>query len=470
MADPGSKRFKKDALIYIESDEDSAEVFIIESGEVGLQGTPGMPMFRQSLGPGDIFGFTSCLCRRPRMETAMARTDCMCVVLERERFLERVQSNPELASRIISYFAQELRAYDDLMTAPSSETDSGNDEKRLFELASHLGKRGRAAHALHAFQVYLGRFPHGMNAKEAESQAAHLRARLGDAKGPQERGVFRTFADGQMIFCEFEPGNELYVIKSGKVEILKIAPPEEILLSILREGDIFGELSIVSSSPRNATALSSGESILLPVSRASLPMLFQKSPAVVARILAALSQRLWFTFIRLRAKAYANPLTRTYVLLENKLLEERISLKGTKPVTLSLGIGEILGMSGVTADQVDPVKNHLANDQNLSFQFRQVTIESPSALEAKARFLRTRDHLGTPDLKTERPAPPSRAAAPAAPKTAPSKAAAPKAAAQPKTAPSKAAAPKAAAARRPAPRIGLDHSELRVPPDKLPES
>jgi CRP-like cAMP-binding protein len=459
MSEPGAKRYNREALIYIESDEESGQVFIIESGEVSLQGTPGMPMFRQSLGPGDIFGFTSCLCRRPRMETSVARTDCVCVVLERDRFLERVQGNPELASRIISYFAQELRAYDDLMTTPAKETDAGNDEKRLFELASHLARRGRVAHAAHAFQVCLDRFPAGAHTKEAESQKAHLAARAGGLKPPASRGMFKVFADGEMIFCEFESGNELYVVKSGKVEILKIAPPEEILLSILREGDIFGELSIVSASPRNATAIASGETILLPVSRASLPTLFQKSPAVVARILAALSQRLWFTFIRLRAKAYENPLTRTYVLLENKLLEERISLKGTKPVTLSLGIGEILSMSGVTADQVDAVKNHLANDQNLSFQFRQVTIESPTALEAKARFFRTRDHLGRSEAKADKPAP---ARAPAAPAKGPAATKAP--AAAPK------APAKAAASRRPPTRIGLDHSEMRVPPEKLPDN
>ena len=56
-------------------------------------------------------------------------------------------------------------------------------------------------------------------------------------------------------------------------------------------------------------------------------------------------------------------------------------------------------MAGVPADQVDAVKNVLGSDSNLSFQFRQVTIESPSALEAKARYFRTRDHLDSPELK-----------------------------------------------------------------------
>jgi hypothetical protein len=117
------------------------------------------------------------------------------------------------------------------------------------------------------------------------------------------------------------------------------------------------------------------------------------------------------------------------VLLENKLLEERISLAGTKPCNLPLGVGEILGMAGVPADQLESVKNLLTDDSNLSFQFRQVTIESPSALEAKARYFRTRDHLDSPELKLT---PRRHSGAP--------------------------------------PSIGLDLHELRVPPETIPDS
>jgi len=429
MGETGKKSYRKGALIYIESDEESDNVYIVETGEVDLTGTPGLPRFRSLLGAGDIFGFTSSLCRRPRMETAVARSDCTCVVLGRERFIESVQANPDLAGRIISYFAQELRAYDNMVASHGDEASLANEEARLFELATHLKNKGRAQHARHAFGVYARRFPKGSHAAEAAQALASIPEKTAPPAPAGARGVSRAYADGQMIFCEHEPGDELYIIKSGKVEILKITPPEEILLSILREGDIFGELSIVSSAPRNATAVCAGETTLLPVSRQSLSAVFGKSPATVGRILAALSQRLWFTFIRLRAKVYENPLTRTYVLLENKLLEERVSLTTTRPYTLALGIGEILGMAGVPADQVDSVKDLLTDDPNLAFQFRQVTIESPSALEARARYYRTRDHLETPELK--------------------------------------ATAPKA---RQGAARIGLDPKELRVPPETIPDT
>jgi CRP/FNR family transcriptional regulator len=399
MGESGTKNYRKDALFYIESDEESDEVYVVESGEVALSGTPGIPRFRSVLGPGDIFGFTSCLCRRPRMETAKARTDCTCAVLERDRFLESVQSNPDLAGRIISYFAQELRVYDDQMASPSEESSAADDEAYLYAQARHFADKGQAAHAHHVLAVYLARFPKGMHATDASRMLAALNAKGTKPAIARQKGLCRAFADRQMIFCEHEQGDELFVIKSGKVEILKIAPPEEILLSVLREGDIFGELSIVSSDPRSAAAISAGETLLLPVSRASLSSVFQRSPATIGKILVTLSQRLWFTFIRLRARVYENPVTRAYVLLENKLLADRISLAGTKPCTLPLGIGEILSMAGVPAGQVNSVKDQLTDDPNLSFQFRQITIESPSALEARARYFRTRDHLDSPELK-----------------------------------------------------------------------
>jgi CRP-like cAMP-binding protein len=424
MEETAHKKFPKGALVYIESDEDSDDVYVLEKGEVELKGTPGMPVYRSLLGPGDIFGFISGLARRPRMESAIARSECVCAVLGRERFIESAQANPELAGRIISYFARELRAYDDLVAAREKGAAEVDEEALLVAQARHLLTAGRGQHARHVLEVCLQRFPRGTHAAEAGELLRSIATPA--ATPPVPRGPFRVYPDGGMIFCEHEAGNELFIIKTGKVEILKISPPEEVLLSILRDGDIFGEMSLLSSAPRSATAISVGETLLLPVSRASLPSVFTKSPATVGRILSALSQRLWFTFIRLRARAYENPATRTYVLLENKLLEERVPLSSTKPHTLPLGIGEILAMAAVAPDEADTVKNLLAGDENLTFQFRQVTIENPSALEAAARFFRARDHLDTP---------------------APAR--------RPKSAPPRG--------------IGLEHHELRVSPDSIPE-
>ena len=58
-----------------------------------------------------------------------------------------------------------------------------------------------------------------------------------------------------MIFSEGEPGDKLYIIKSGKVKIgRKSADGRENLFQFMGPSDMFGELSIFDPGPRTSTA------------------------------------------------------------------------------------------------------------------------------------------------------------------------------------------------------------------------
>ena len=52
--------------------------------------------------------------------------------------------------------------------------------------------------------------------------------------------------------------------------------------------------------------------------------LIKKSSDLLKRIFTAISQRVWFTFIRMESKFYEKPITRVYVFLENKLIEDNV--------------------------------------------------------------------------------------------------------------------------------------------------
>ena len=64
----------------------------------------------------------------------------------------------------------------------------------------------------------------------------------------------RHFAAGERIFAEGDPSDVAYIITAGAVEILKDASSGEVLLAVLREGDIFGEMGLIDEAPRSATA------------------------------------------------------------------------------------------------------------------------------------------------------------------------------------------------------------------------
>jgi len=63
------------------------------------------------------------------------------------------------------------------------------------------------------------------------------------------------YEPNDIIFCEFEPGNDFYFIQSGRVEIVKIINNREKTLDILGAGDVFGEMAILEEEPRSASAI-----------------------------------------------------------------------------------------------------------------------------------------------------------------------------------------------------------------------
>jgi CRP/FNR family transcriptional regulator, cyclic AMP receptor protein len=127
----------------------------------------------------------------------------------------------------------------------------------------------------------------------------------------------RRLAAGETLFKTGEPGESLYVVRSGEVELfIKDTAGQKIVLAIADAGELFGELALLDQGPRTATAVAVGETHLLALKRHDLLLLFQKSPAAALRVLAAMS----------RMTRKADELLRTRVSRNvNEEVEEKIS-------------------------------------------------------------------------------------------------------------------------------------------------
>lgn len=99
-----------------------------------------------------------------------------------------------------------------------------------------------------------------------------------------------TIAEGQPLFHAGEPGDSLFVVRSGQVELsIKDNAGQKIVLHIAGESDVFGELSLLDSGPRTATAIALSNTELLMLDRGDLLLLFQKKPEAALDMLAAMS-------------------------------------------------------------------------------------------------------------------------------------------------------------------------------------
>ena len=101
----------------------------------------------------------------------------------------------------------------------------------------------------------------------------------------------RELAQGDLLFRAGEPGESLFVVRSGEIELsIKDTTGQKIVLHVARSGDVFGELALLDQGARTATARALEETVLLELDRSDLLVLFQRTPPAALRLLAAMGK------------------------------------------------------------------------------------------------------------------------------------------------------------------------------------
>jgi signal transduction histidine kinase len=102
-----------------------------------------------------------------------------------------------------------------------------------------------------------------------------------------------TFAPNEVIFKEGDPGDGLYVVRSGRVQISAvISSGERHVFSSVLPGDVFGEMAVLDGLPRSAHASAEGESTVIFVPRNQFVELLKASPAMSLAMVQDFSRRL----------------------------------------------------------------------------------------------------------------------------------------------------------------------------------
>lgn len=99
-----------------------------------------------------------------------------------------------------------------------------------------------------------------------------------------------TVPEGHTLFQAGDPGDSLFIVRSGEIELfIKDTAGQKIVLTTSEAGDMFGELAMLDTGPRTATAVALNDSEVLVLDRDDLVLLFQRQPEAALHMLAALS-------------------------------------------------------------------------------------------------------------------------------------------------------------------------------------
>jgi len=343
--------FAKDSYIIVEGKRNADRFFIIRTGKVKLSKEVQIVAEEGDiLNPGDFFGVVSTMSGHSHIETAQALTDVTLISVLKDQFSQLIQSNAPVAMKIIMQFSKRMRFLDEALTRLTLKNNAAEEApSHLFNVAEFYAKHNQFSQALLAYLKYVKFCPKGTNVQIAHERMKKIAPFV---KNPPREfksdEMTRTYSKDDIIFCEGEPGDQLFIIQKGSVKIIKITENNEILLAVLKAGDIFGEMALLESKPRAAGAVAFEECQLMAVNRANFQQMIQTQPQLIARLTTLLSERIWLLYKQLANTQINDPLGRMFDLMQTHIEKKKVDLSEITSFSFDFGVKELITMVGLS--------------------------------------------------------------------------------------------------------------------------
>ncbi len=343
--------YPQNSYIILEGEKKAQQFYIIKEGRVNLKKDFPVAGEKPSeiIGPGDFFGVVASMSQLPQIETAISLTPVVLIGVSFTKFGELIQKNSPLALKIIRYFSKRLRQFDSRDTGIRSSTSSSTPDNLniLISLSDYYTQLGQKQVATYMLQSYLKNLPDGELADSAKEKLGALGApeTMEEAKGGS-----RVYQDGQVIFCENEPGNDLYILQKGKVRITKYIQGNDVQLNVMKPGDIFGEMALLENKPRSASATAIDETELLVINKQNFELMTEKQPQLMTRIITILSERIWNAYRKLLNSNLPDLNSRILDMLMILLEKSKSKIGTNSGFDFNITFPELLKQIGVSED------------------------------------------------------------------------------------------------------------------------
>ena len=359
--------YKKDSYIVVEGKSNADRFYIIRQGKVRL--FKDVEVVEEEggsvLGPGDFFGVVSTMSSHSQIETAQAITDVTLISVMKDQYGQLIQNNTPVAMKIILQFSKRMRYLDEALTRLTLKSNAEADVSHLYRVAEYYTRQSQYNQAYYAYHQYMKHCPQGEYVNKARELLMKIGPYAKSVKLDFKSDEFnRVYPKDSMIFSEGEPGEELFIIQKGSVKIAKIVDNNEVLLAVLKTGDIFGEMALLESKPRAACAVAYEECQLMAVNRANFERMVSSQPQIVARLTTLLAERIWFIYKQLANTLINDPMGRMYDALLMQLEKNRIELS-TATYTFDFGPKELVNMVGIPQNEGTMVLRKLMENKKI---------------------------------------------------------------------------------------------------------
>ncbi len=196
----------------------------------------------------------------------------------------------------------------------------------------------------------------------------------------------RKFKPGDVIFRQGDAGNEMYLIRSGKIKISRSAGNIEKTLAVIKEGDFFGEMAVIDGSPRSATATAIEEVNLLIVDREAFKSQLKDNP-MIEYVLETMTRRLRDTNRQVEFLLIRDEMRRVVALLVSMAKERGAQTSEGIVVDFPYDYQALGSMIGIDAAKTEEIMKKLLALNLIRIEDRKMIIPSLTEVDDYLRFI-----------------------------------------------------------------------------------
>lgn len=168
-----------------------------------------------------------------------------------------------------------------------------------------------------------------------------------------QRAHRRVFEAGRNVMTIEQPGEAVYIILHGTVKIHVEQGERDVILSILGAGDLLGEMSLIDSVGRSASAVTLESSLLLWMDKVTFNYILDNFPAVARNLVRILSARVRLSDQLIQALATLDVNGRVARQLLAFAEKYGSSKNGTTQIRIVLTQGDIADLVGASRKRVN---------------------------------------------------------------------------------------------------------------------
>jgi CRP-like cAMP-binding protein len=257
LAEKIGKTFEKGDVVFRQGETGDTMYILHEGALAVIREKDGTGTVLARLGTGDVVGEMALVDEGPRSATVKAMEHSILVPITRDFLLKHSSRDTKFILILIESLSSRLEKVDEMLKWRFTESESPAQ-------------------------------PSDRQDEEEPRSAAFLRS-LSSVVDTTEAVKLNQ---GDIVFRKGDPGNVMYIVLDGKVQIYQGEGESRFVQAQLGRGNFFGEMAIVSGRPRLATAVAAAPSVLLPVGKKVFLEKIRTDPAVALHAIQVLIIRL----------------------------------------------------------------------------------------------------------------------------------------------------------------------------------